>query len=135
MVLFTKSMEKALSVIHYTILWSIIGIIIIYVGFNFYKDTKNLIFGVLITFIGIILISLGFLASFIKVNTELILEELKNENTKSKECKQKEENIKPLEILNLDVTYKKSEEKYSIIWDIIIVISIIISIITIVLFY
>ncbi len=128
-----KSMLKALDIIKYTIIWFIIGVIIIYLGFNIYRDTNSLILSAIVTFIGIAIISCGFLASFMKVNTELILEEFKN--IKPEPVPKKEEIPKIPEVLKTAETYKKSEEKDSILWDIITVISVIILIYIIILYY
>ncbi len=84
-------MGAAFKVIVYSIMWWIVGWIIFFIGFGMIgskmmgsmgvftgkvPDISSLIFGFIIMFIGSIVIIIGSLASFMKVSTELIVEEV-----------------------------------------------------------
>jgi hypothetical protein len=93
-----KSMVSAFKVIGYSMIWWIVGIILIFIGLsmigsqlasitNVFMAGKvpnfaNVLIGLIVMAMGYIIIISGFLASFMKVLTELIVEETDESNTK-----------------------------------------------------
>jgi len=93
MVSWEKSMLAAFNVIVYSIIWGIIGTILIFIGLGMMgsqmanfpwafitgkaPDFSNILIliGLIVTVIGYVIIICGFLASFMKFFTELIVEE------------------------------------------------------------
>ncbi len=91
MVAWDKSMVAAFNVILYSICWGIIGTLLIVIGLSmvgsqivnipgaFIKgnepDFAKILIGLIVTVIGYIIVICGFLASFMKFLTELIVEE------------------------------------------------------------
>ncbi len=91
MVSWDKSMVAAFNVILYSICWGIIGSFIIFMGFGILgnewmsipgafmsgktPDFAKILIGLIVTVIGYIIVICGFLASFMKFLTELIVEE------------------------------------------------------------
>ncbi len=96
MVSIEKSMKKAIYVMMYSIVWWIIGIVLICIGFSLIGINEHLytsaqksslfdisvLCGLILVFVGVVIIICGFLASFMKINTELILEELNTSGIK-----------------------------------------------------
>jgi tetratricopeptide (TPR) repeat protein len=116
MVSWNKSMASALKVIGYSIIWGIIGIILIFIGFGMMSsqmasitgslmtgktpDFANILIGLIVMVIGYIIIICGFLASFMKVLTELIVEETnesRDSNIRSTKSNQFDKELKSFE--------------------------------------
>ena len=91
MVSWNKSIGAASKVILYSIMWWIVGWIIFFFGFGMIgnqmmgqmrvftgkaPDIPSLFFSFIIMLIGSVIIIIGSLASFLKVSTELIVEEV-----------------------------------------------------------